>query len=354
MANGSVEKKLRQIAWVFDLNKCIGCQTCSVACKVLWTREEGEKHQWWMSVNTMPGQGTPKGWQEMGGGIDRETGKPRPGHQPTREEFGGGFEFNYDEVFYGGTAGKAHLEPQGSRENRWSMNWDEDQGAGEWPNSYYFYLPRMCNHCTNAVCVGSCPTGALQKRPGDGLVIRDEDICMGDRFCMEACPYKKISFNYERHVAQQCIGCFPRIEAGVAPACVRQCPGRAVFVGYLDDEDGPVHRLVREWGIALPLLAEAGTGPNVYYVPPLAPHRLNDDLSIDTETPRIPPEYLESLFGTRVHTALATLQGEMDRVREGGSSEMLKTLIAYKWKELLGPFTVDPAELTPSGNGSGA
>jgi ethylbenzene hydroxylase subunit beta/complex iron-sulfur molybdoenzyme family reductase subunit beta len=354
MANGSVEKKLRQIAWVFDLNKCIGCQTCSVACKVLWTREEGEKHQWWMSVNTMPGQGTPKGWQEMGGGIDRETGKPRPGHQPTREEFGGGFEFNYDEVFYGGTAGKAHLEPQGSRENRWSMNWDEDQGAGEWPNSYYFYLPRMCNHCSNAVCVSSCPTGALQKRPDDGLVIRDEDICMGDRFCMEACPYKKISFNYERHVAQQCIGCFPRIEAGVAPACVRQCPGRAVFVGYLDDEDGPVHRLVREWGIALPLLAEAGTGPNVYYVPPLAPHRLNDDLSIDTETPRIPPEYLESLFGTRVHTALATLQGEMDRVREGGSSEMLKTLIAYKWKELLGPFTVDPAELTPSGNGSGA
>ena len=45
----------RQIAWVYDLNKCIGCQTCSVACKVLWTRDEGEKHQWWMSVNTMPG-----------------------------------------------------------------------------------------------------------------------------------------------------------------------------------------------------------------------------------------------------------------------------------------------------------
>ena len=224
----TTEAKVRQLAWVYDLNKCIGCQTCSVACKVLWTREESEKQQWWCSVNTMPGLGTPKAWEQMGGGIDLVTAKPRPGHQPTREEFGGGFDFNYDEVFYGGTGGKAHLEPQAPRENRWAMNWDEDQGAGEWPNSYYFYLPRMCNHCTNPVCVGACASGALSKTD-NGLVLRDEENCMGDRFCMEACPYKKIYFNYERHVAQQCIGCFPRIEAGVAPACVRQCPGRAVF-----------------------------------------------------------------------------------------------------------------------------
>jgi ethylbenzene hydroxylase subunit beta/complex iron-sulfur molybdoenzyme family reductase subunit beta len=164
---------------------------------------------------------------------------------------------------------------------------------------------------------------------------------------MEACPYKKISFNYDRHVAQQCIGCFPRIEAGVAPACVRQCPGRAVFVGWIDDETSSVHRLVKEWKVALPLHAEAGTKPNVYYVPPLSPHRLNDDMSIDYETPRIPPEYLEGLFGPEVHDALGTLKGEMDKVREGGSSELLTTLIAYKWQELLGPFTRDPVELTP-------
>lgn len=175
---------------------------------------------------------------------------------------------------------------------------------------------------------------------------------MGDRFCMEACPYKKIYFNYDRHVAQQCIGCFPRIEAGVAPACVRQCPGRAVFVGYLDDEDSPVSKLVNTWKIALPLHADAGTGPNVYYVPPLSPHRLNEDMSIDLETPRIPPEYLESLFGPEVHGALSRLKGEMETVRAGGKSDMLTTLIAYKWQELLGPFTVDPATLTPHGDGS--
>ncbi len=61
----------RQIAFVFDLNKCIGCQTCSVACKVLWHQEEpGADEQWWCSVNTIPGRGTPRDWEEMGGGYD--------------------------------------------------------------------------------------------------------------------------------------------------------------------------------------------------------------------------------------------------------------------------------------------
>ena len=71
------ETATHQIAWVYDLNKCIGCQTCSVACKVLWTRDEGEKHEWWCSVNTQPGLGTPKGWETMGGGVDPKTGKRR-------------------------------------------------------------------------------------------------------------------------------------------------------------------------------------------------------------------------------------------------------------------------------------
>ena len=56
----------RQVAMVFDLNKCMGCQCCSVACKMLWTRETGEEHQWWCTVNTQPGRGTPRNWEEMG------------------------------------------------------------------------------------------------------------------------------------------------------------------------------------------------------------------------------------------------------------------------------------------------
>ncbi|MDP6374377.1 MAG: hypothetical protein QGH42_00885 [Kiritimatiellia bacterium] len=117
-----------QIAWVIDLNKCIGCQTCSVACKVLWTREESERAQWWCSVNTLPGRGYPRGWQSM--------------------------------------------------------------GAGDWPNSYYFYLPRLCNHCSRPACAEACPSSALKKNE-DGLVLRDESVCQGSDVCMEACPQKK-------------------------------------------------------------------------------------------------------------------------------------------------------------------
>ena len=343
----NAQESKKQIAWVVDLNKCIGCQTCSVACKVLWTRDDSEKAQWWCSVNTLPGKGTPKDWESMGGGYDASGKAPRTGQQPTPKDFGGGFDFNHEEVFYGGSGGKVHLEPQAPREGRWAMNWDEDQGAGDWPNSYYYYMPRMCNHCSRPSCVEACPTKAMYKND-EGLVVRDEDVCSGSRFCMEACPYKKIYFNYERHVAQHCIGCFPRLEKGVAPACVRQCPGRAVFVGWLDEE-GPVSQLIRDHKVALPLHGEYGTHPNVYYVPPLSPHPLNEDMSINTDKARIPPEHLEGLFGPDVHQALATLQGEMDKVREGGKSDLMKTLIAYKWQELLGPFTADPADIIATG-----
>ena len=336
----------RQIAMLFDLNKCMGCQTCIVACKMLWSRDKGEQHQWWCTVNTQPGEGSPRGWERMGGGVCE--GRAMPGCQPRREDFGGGWEFNHTDVFFGGKGQAVHLEPQanGGGAPAWGPNWDEDQGGGQYPNSYFFYLPRICNHCTRPVCADACPTGAIYKRSEDGIVLRNEGTCQGFRFCMEACPYKKIYFNYVRNVSQHCIMCFPRLEQGVAPACARQCPGRLIFVGFLDDENGPIHKLVHQWGVALPLHPESGTGPNVFYVPPLSPYRLSSDLSIDYDTPRIPPDYLESLFGPKVHAALDILRNELANVRAGGKSEILETLIAYKWHDLFGPFTQPPAQLT--------
>jgi DMSO reductase family type II enzyme iron-sulfur subunit len=342
---------MRQIAMVFDLNKCMGCQTCSVACKMLWTREAGEEYQWWCTVNTQPGLGTPKAWERMGGGYD-DDGTVILGREPTADEFGGGWRFNHDEVFFGGKGRSVHLAPQPDGNGAtptWGPNWDEDQGGGEFPNSYYFYLPRLCNHCTRPACVEACPNGAMYKRGEDGIVLRDEEACRGTRRCMQACPYKKIYFNHVRNVAQHCNLCFPRLERGIAPACARQCPGRLVFVGYLDDDAGPIRKLVYDWGVALPLHPEYGTGPNVFYVPPLSPHRLKDDLSIDYETPRIPPAYLESLFGPRVHAALARLRGELATVRAGGTSEILDTLIVYRWQQLFGPFTKAPGAVQAHG-----
>jgi len=342
MTTASVSK--RQLAWVFDLNKCIGCQTCSVACKVLWRGEEpGTEQQWWMTVNTQPGRGTPRDWEAMGGGYDGH-GRLQLGKLPSDEEVGGGWRFNYDQVLRGGDGGRHHLQKVAGSKS-WGMNYDEDEGGGEFPNAYFFYLPRLCNHCSQPSCLEACPNGAIFKREEDGLVLRDEEKCRGAQMCRRACPYKKIYFNRMRNVSQHCIGCFPRIEQGVAPACVRQCPGRAAFIGFLDDEGTAVGRLVGKWKVALPLHPEFGTHPNVYYVPPLSPAPLREDGSFDEAAPRIPPAYLESLFGPAVHGALDLLRAELDKKRRGQDSELMDTLILYRWKDALGHLDRDPSEI---------
>jgi ethylbenzene hydroxylase subunit beta/complex iron-sulfur molybdoenzyme family reductase subunit beta len=296
MHEGRVVEPKRQLAMVFDLNKCLGCHTCAISCKTQWTREEGMDSMWWTVVNTMPGRGTPRDWESSGGGFETD-GRPRSGRLPTREEFGEAWEFNYDEVFHGGKGQSVHLKPQG--DPKWGPNWDEDQGAGEYPNAYYFYLPRICNHCTHPACLEACPRKAIEKREQDGIVVINEDRCRGYRFCMEACPYKKIYFNHASKVAQKCIFCFPRIEQEVSNACARQCPGRVRFVGYRDDKEAPIWKLVDKWKVAIPLHPERGTEPNVFYVPPIAPPRFDENGEIDESQPRIPDEYLISLLPRR-------------------------------------------------------
>src|SRR3990172_12450815 len=100
----------RQLAFVFDLNKCLGCQTCTVSCKTLWTDQPGMEYMWWNIVNTMPGRGTPRDRDLMGGGFDAE-GKARPGVLPSGRDFGEAWDFNYDEVFYGGKGPQASPPP---------------------------------------------------------------------------------------------------------------------------------------------------------------------------------------------------------------------------------------------------
>lgn len=332
----------RQIAMVFDLNKCLGCQTCSVACKVLWTNHEGQRHMWWCSVNTQPGRGTPRDWESMGGGYDAD-GLLVTGRLPSPAEFGGGEDWNWQDVHR--SADHLHLQPKGP-EPTWAMNWDEDEGAGAYPNAYFFYMPRVCNFCSKPSCVDSCPNGALYKRDDFGVILRDDDLCKGSQMCASACPYKKIYFDSVSNISRHCIGCFPRLEQGVAPACVRQCPGRAVFVDYRDETQGAVHTLVEKYKVALPLHPEWNTEPNVFYVPPLSAFTVHPDGRIDESNRRIPLDYLESLFGSQVGRALNTLETEMARRRRGQPSELMDTLIAYQWKEMLGPFDRDPAGIT--------
>jgi DMSO reductase family type II enzyme iron-sulfur subunit len=350
----TLRESKRQVAMVMDLNKCIGCQLCSMACKSLWTQLEGREYMWWNKVNTQPGKGSPKDWERKGGGYQVLFGgkvrDPVRGELPTRKDFGDMWKFNFEEVFSSKAGGK-HLQahnPDGT-EPDWAMNWDEDQGGGTYPNAFYFYLPRLCNHCTYAACIDACPRNAIYKREEDGAVVIDQDRCKGYRFCLEACPYKVIYFNFVTKTSMKCIFCYPRLEQEVATACSRQCTGRVRFLGFLDDEKGPIHKLVKVWKVALPLHMEYGTEPNVFYVPPLSPPRLDEEGKVDPSKPRIPMAYLRYLFGPEVEKAIATMQSEMTKVRSGGKSELMDILIAREWAGMFKPFTKDPAllERTP-------
>ena len=318
----------RQISMVLDLNKCIGCQTCTSACKLMWTNRNGREYMYWNNVETMPGKGYPRDYQKMGGGFDKD-GALKLGQQPSMDDYGVPWEYNYTEALMTGT--DPWLRP--NVKPTWGANWDEDQGEGEYPNSYYFYLPRLCNHCANPACLAACSRNAIYKRQEDGIVLVDQERCRGYRYCVNACPYKKIYFNEEVSKSEKCIFCYPRIEKGLATACARQCVGRIRWIGYLDDVNGPIHTLVNKYKVALPLHPEWGTQPNVFYVPPSSPPKFGKN-GEELDEPRVPLAYLESLFGSGVKDALETVKRERRAKAQGKKSELMDTLIGFVHSEM--------------------
>jgi DMSO reductase family type II enzyme iron-sulfur subunit len=317
----------RQIAFVTDLNKCIGCQTCTVACKKMWTKDNGQDFQYWMNVETHPGKGYPKDWQLKGGGY--KDNKLQIGKMPVLEDYGIPFQFDFKGRLFEGKPGPVKPEPDA----KWGPNWEEDMGAGEYPNAYYFYLPRMCNHCSKPACLESCPSDAIYKRKEDGLVIVNQEKCTAQLECVKSCPYGAIFFNKETDVAEKCIGCFPMLEKNKAPICVGSCVGRARFTGYLGDMNSTVDKLVNKWKIALPLHGEFGTMPNEYFIPPLSPIKESMSGEFGMEE-KIPLSLLEELFGNNVNRSLNMLKDERNKRMMNKPSELMDLLIAQTNKEL--------------------
>src|SRR5512139_1984332 len=232
-----------QIASVFHLDKCIGCHTCSIACKNLWTDRQGSEYMWWNNVETKPGTGYPTRWedqQQYCGGWER-TGRGAPRlkstsrlrmvanifhhpHMPTLDEYYEPWTYEYNTLFSAPegpdqpTARAVSLVTGKPMDPQAGPNWDDDLGgsavyAAHDPNLdsltplerqqlfaaerlIWFYLPRNCNHCVNPACVAACPSGALHKRGEDGIVLIDQDRCRGWRACVPACPYKKMFYNW--------------------------------------------------------------------------------------------------------------------------------------------------------------
>lgn len=336
----------RQVGNIIDLNKCMGCQTCTQACKSLWTSREGTEHMRWMNVSTFPGAGYPREYEKMGGGYAHDEAKtPTPGKLTTLADVGDKFTFNHADVFYAGKGQSVHLKPTSAvtgEDPVWGYNWDEDEGDGDWPNGYYFYLPRKCYHCADAPCLKACTHNALYKRVEDGIVVLDQERCNGDRLCVEACPYKAIYYNPVSQKSEKCVMCYPRVEQGIAPACDRQCPGRTRMFGYLDDKDSDLYKLIHVHKVALPLHPEFGTEPNVFYIPPFDTTRAFADDGSITDEGRVEAEVLITLFGPDVVPVIAKLKAERAKRQKGERSEVMDLLIGRNFWDRFKDFSNDP------------
>ncbi len=382
-----------QMAMVMNLDKCIGCHTCSIPCKHVWTSRVGTEYMWFNNVESKPGIGYPKKWENQElhrGGWEVKNSKLRLRagerfekfvkifHNPDLPHIDDYYEpwtYDYEKLVsspLGSNQPAARAKSLLTGDNMeivWGPNWEDDlagvtkTGPGDvnfknldyaaylqFKQVFMFYLPRICEHCLNAGCIASCPSGALYKRNEDGIVLVDQERCRGWRYCVSGCPYKKVYYNWRAGRSEKCLLCYPRIEAGLPTLCAESCVGRIRYIGVLlydadkikaaaavpDDRqvyqahlemlldpydpdvigtalsDGiqeswiasaqasPVYKLAVKWKLAFPPHPEFRTLPMVWYVPPLSPLvRTSEGTKTWPQEPdamRIPVTYLANLL----------------------------------------------------------
>lgn len=148
------------------------------------------------------------------------------------------------------------------------------------------HFPRSCLHCENAACVTVCPTGASYKRAEDGIVLIDEDKCIGCKLCSWACPYGAREFDGDGGVMKKCTLCIDRIyndnleEIDRQPACVNACPAKARHFGDFNDPASNVSKLTADRG-GVELMPELGLKPTNRYLPPRPSATVGDGASLD-------------------------------------------------------------------------
>jgi Fe-S-cluster-containing dehydrogenase component len=168
-----------QKGWLIDLDKCTGCDSCTIACK--------------SENNTRP------------------LSSPMP--------FKNGNGILPDHVSY-----------------RWVVK----KEAGVYPNPTLTFVTSACNHCEHPACLASCPVSdannlsdernAIFKRAADGIVLINQAVCIGCKNCIQACPYGAPQFNSTTAKVEKCTFCLHRLEAGFLPACVTTCVGNALHI----------------------------------------------------------------------------------------------------------------------------
>lgn len=154
-------------AVLVDTSKCMGCRACMVACK-----------EW----NELPAE---------------TVARTLPGSYQNREDL---------------TARTWTVVHFAERPAIDGMRW--------------LFAKTQCMHCADAPCVSVCPTGAMTKQ--GQITYLDESRCIGERYCVAACPFGAVAFHKEKGVVQKCTLCVDRLEHGQAPACVKACPADAL------------------------------------------------------------------------------------------------------------------------------
>ena len=217
----------KKLGLVIDLDTCVGCHACAVSCK-----------EW-----------------NAGGIAGPLTDTDPYGKAPEGVWFNRVHSYEVDAS--PGCAGAG-----------------ASAGAESLPQpAMTLHFPRSCLHCETPACVTVCPTGASYKRAEDGIVLVDEDKCIGCKLCSWACPYGAREYSAVEGVMKKCTLCVDRIynenlaESERQPACVQACPSRARHFGDLGDPESDVSKLVAARG-GVDLMPQFGYRPTNKYLPP--------------------------------------------------------------------------------------
>ena len=308
-----------QFAAVFNTNRCIACQTCTMACKTTWTFSPG------------PGahvveQRRDQAVRRVPAALGRQGARPPGEGEPGRARFGTNRCRSRHVRPYGTFDGKTIFEtadgadedghratrrPRRSGRRRTSTRtrrpkFPKDGVQLPVHDGWFFYLQRICNHCTYPACLAACPRNAIYKRDEDGIVLIDQERCRGYRKCVDACPYKKSMYRPNTRTSREVHRLLPagrgngpadrgaadgdalhdRVHRQDPPPGSRQ--GRRRRRLWVEDPTNPLYYLVHVEKVALPLYPQFGTQPNVYYIPPRW----------------VPRDYLKQMFGPGVDHAI--------------------------------------------------
>ena len=371
----------KQFAFVFNINRCIGCQTCTMACKSTWTFSRGQEYMWWNNVESKPYGGYPHFWDQK---LLTLLERANPDGQVWNAAQAEGAQSPYG-VFEGKTIFEAVSEEQNEEgetlqktsgrvlgylpsDKEWDApNINEDTarrpenqhrrwgGGGESlpaHQTWFFHLQRICNHCTYPGCLAACPRQAIYKRPEDGVVLIDQGRCRGYRKCVEACPYKKSMYRSSTRTSEKCIACYPRLEgkdlvitpdgAPIETRCMAACVGKIRMQGLVKiakdgawekDPDNPLYYMIKEEKIALPLYPQFGTAPNGFYIPPRW----------------VPLDYLIQMFGPGAEHAVGAYVYPSRRMLGLLQLFRVSQRIFFRFKLVEGPKVGESEVTLPSG-----